>query len=85
MNYRIDIEDFRKIKFMSQNKLAEKLNISQGYLSEIEHKLKSPTLRMLYKIAEELDVCPRLLIKCTIECNECTKKYKCSCECEVNK
>ncbi|HCL4549695.1 XRE family transcriptional regulator [Clostridium botulinum] len=80
MKHKINVEEYRKKNFISQNKLAKKINISQSYLSSVEREIKSPTLRMLYRIAEELDVCPRLLIKCTIECSECKKQYKCICE-----
>lgn len=80
MNYKINIEKYRNIKRISQNKLSKKLKISQSFISAIERKEKSPTIRMLYRIAEELDVCPRLLIRCTIECKDCTKEYKCICE-----
>ncbi|RXM79615.1 XRE family transcriptional regulator [Clostridium tetani] len=79
MKQKTNIEKYRKIKFISQNKLAKKIGISQSYLSAMEREEKSPTLRMLYRIAEKLDVCPRLLIHCTIDCKECTKKYKCIC------
>lgn len=75
--HKINIEKYRMEKFISQNILARKINISQSYLSAVERELKSPTLRMLYRIADELDVCPRLLISCRIECKKCTKIYKC--------
>lgn len=80
MEPRINIAKYRKIKFISQNKLAKKIKISQSYLSALERNEKSPTIRTLYKIGNELDVCPRLLVRCTIDCKECTKKYKCFCE-----
>ncbi|NFQ84137.1 helix-turn-helix transcriptional regulator [Clostridium sporogenes] len=80
MKHKINIEKYRKENFISQNKLAKKIGISQSYLSAIIREEKSPTLRMLYRIADELDVCPRLLLKCTIECSECNKKWNCVCE-----
>ncbi|BDR81067.1 helix-turn-helix domain-containing protein [Clostridium tetani] len=79
MNHKINVEKYRKMKFISQNRLAKKIGISQSYLSAVEREEKSPTLRMLYRIAEKLDICPRLLIRCKINCEECTKKYKCIC------
>lgn len=78
MQHKINIEKYRKMKFISQNQLAKKIGISQSYLSAVERGLKSPTLRMLYRIAEELNICPRLLIECTIECSNCSKKCICS-------
>ncbi|NEZ46118.1 helix-turn-helix transcriptional regulator [Clostridium niameyense] len=71
MQHKINIEKYRKMKFISQNQLAKKIGISQSYLSAIERGLKSPTLRMLYRIAEELNICPRLLICSETNCNEC--------------
>lgn len=79
MEPKINIEKYRKMKFISQKKFAQKINISQSYLSALERQQKSPTIRMLFKIANELDVCPRLLIRCTIECKNCNKKHKCIC------
>jgi len=78
--HKINIEKYRMKISISQNQLANKIGISQSYLSAIERGLKSPTIRMLYRIADKLDVCPRLLICCTIKCNKCTIKYKCNCE-----
>lgn len=76
-NNNLYIQKYRIINNISQRDLAKRIHISQGYLSEIERGIKSPTIRMLYKIAEELDVCPRSLIHCKIECSDCFKKYKC--------
>lgn len=78
--HKINIEKYRKKNFISQNKLAHFIGISQSYLSAVERNQKSPTLRMLYRISDELDVCPRLLISCKMNCEECTKKYKCICD-----
>ncbi|MFV3012941.1 helix-turn-helix domain-containing protein [Clostridium botulinum] len=77
MEHKINVENYRKKNFISQNKLAKRIGISQSYLSAVERELKSPTVRMLYRIAEELDICPRLLIRCTIECSKCNKRWKC--------
>ncbi|WP_142415466.1 helix-turn-helix domain-containing protein [Hathewaya massiliensis] len=80
MQQKVNIKKYREKKTLSQNKLAKKIGVSQSYLSAIEREEKSPTIRMLFKIAHELNVCPRLLIRCTIECKYCTKKYKCLCD-----
>lgn len=68
--YKINIKKYRKKQFISQNKLAKKIGISQSYLSAIEREEKSPTLRMLYKIAKELKVCPKLLFTCNNNCKK---------------
>ncbi|KEI16869.1 helix-turn-helix transcriptional regulator [Clostridium botulinum C] len=78
--HKINIKKYRRKMLLSQNKLARRIEISQSYLSAVEREEKSPTLRMLYKISDELNVCPRLLIQCKIDCKNCIKKYKCKCE-----
>ena len=57
-NPRLSLKEIRKSKGISQKSLAKKLNMSQGYISEIEKGIKSPTVRMLYKIAFVLETCP---------------------------
>lgn len=58
----LKIKDVRIAKKISQNALARKIGMSQGYLSELESNKKSPTLRQLCKIAEALDVDPWELV-----------------------
>ena len=79
-NPRLDILKYRILLNVSQRQLARKLGISQGYLSEIEHCKKSPTLRMLFRIADELSVCPLILICCDVDCETCPKEYKINCD-----
>lgn len=69
-NPRLSLKEIRKSKGISQKSLAKKLNMSQGYISEIEKGLKSPTVRMLYKIANALEICPHVLLPVTIYCKE---------------
>lgn len=75
----IELTYFRDHKKISQKKLAQKLQISQGYISDIEKGKKSPTVRMLYRFAEALEICPRLLLPCIIK-----SKENFNCECELN-
>lgn len=49
---------------MSQDDVAASCGITQGYLSAVENNKKSPTFRVLCKIAEALEVCPKELIRC---------------------
>lgn len=79
MQQKINIKKYREKKGLSQNKLAKKIGVSQSYLSALERDEKSPTMRMLFKIANELNICPRLIIECTISCTECNKECKCIC------
>ena len=71
-NPQLNLKRIREQKKVSQKELAEKLNMSQGYISEIEKNIKSPTIRMLYEIANALEVCPHALLPVTIYCeNNC--------------
>ncbi len=65
-NPQLNLRYYRKRKRISQKQLAYKLNISQGYISEIEKGIKSPTIRMLYEIAHALEICPHVLLPVTI-------------------
>lgn len=56
------IKEVRLSKNLSQMELAKKSGISQSYLSELESNKKSPTLRLLCKIAEALNVQPEELV-----------------------
>jgi len=52
----IKIKEIRLEKGLTQTQLARLANVSQSYLSELEHNKKSPTVRELCKIAEALKV-----------------------------
>ncbi|MCB7129531.1 MAG: helix-turn-helix transcriptional regulator [Candidatus Brocadiales bacterium] len=41
---------------MRQNELAERVGVSSNYLSLIENERREPTISLLRKLAEELDV-----------------------------
>lgn len=62
MDAYVKIREVRQEKNISQKELARKAEISQSYLSELEHNKKSPTLRQLCKIAEALNVKPGDLV-----------------------
>ena len=50
------IKYFRKIKKLTQEKLAEKANISLDYLGKIEVNINHPGLVTIFKIAKALGV-----------------------------
>lgn len=52
----LQIKMNRKFKKISQFELAEKVGISQTYLSQLENNFKNPGLSLLVKIATELNV-----------------------------
>lgn len=70
--YKLKIKQYRINKHIRQFELAKKLNISQNYLSELEHVKYPIKISTLYKIAKALDVCPKDLIECN--CPICKKK-----------
>jgi transcriptional regulator with XRE-family HTH domain len=57
-NYKVGrhIQKLRKEKGLTQEELADKLHISLSYVGKIETGLRKPNMKMLYKIAEKLDV-----------------------------
>ncbi len=61
----IAISTLRRIRGLSQEKLAEKANISRSLLSNIEapNMAYSFSLNVLYNIADALDIAPEDLIK----------------------
>lgn len=64
----IAISSLRKLRGMSQEKLAEKANISRSLLSVIEapNSAHSFSLEVLYDIADALDVTPADLINASL-------------------
>ena len=58
-----NLKKFRKKRKISQMKLAEMLDTSTSYIGEIEINRKTPSMEMVEKIANALDVEPfRLFI-----------------------
>lgn len=52
----VRIKEIRKSKGLSQEKLAEKAETSANYLSRMERGTENPTLDMLIKISDALEV-----------------------------
>lgn len=50
------IRNFRKERGLTLTELAERLNVSPSYLSSIERNVKKPTIPMLKKISELLNI-----------------------------
>ncbi len=50
------IKNYRNLKRLSQEKLAELTDVSQEHISKIESGLKVPSLELLISIANALDV-----------------------------
>jgi transcriptional regulator with XRE-family HTH domain len=47
-------KELRKQKKLTQPELADKMNISKGYVSELENKNKTPSLKVYYKLKKIL-------------------------------
>ncbi|MFQ8601159.1 MAG: helix-turn-helix transcriptional regulator [Oscillospiraceae bacterium] len=56
MDYRELIIKKRKEHDLSQNKLAKLVGVSQPFINEIEKGRKSPSIEVLFKICEVLDI-----------------------------
>ena len=71
------IKIYRLQNKLTQKELALKCNLSQSHISELEHNLKSPTVKTLESIANALNVCifDLLEYKCNIDCAEKKNKY----------
>ncbi|EKQ56338.1 MULTISPECIES: helix-turn-helix transcriptional regulator [unclassified Clostridium] len=82
-NHIIELRYYRKMRKISQRNLAKKMDLTQGYISKIENGIESPTIRMLYRFADALEICPRLLLPCIIKI-ECKDNNYIKCECELN-
>lgn len=52
----LQIKMNRKFKKINQSELAEKVGITQTYLSQIENNLKNLGLSLLVQIATELNI-----------------------------
>jgi len=57
-----NIKKYRREKGMSQETLAEKINLSVNYIGMLERSEKLPSLTTLIKIANALDVTTDILL-----------------------
>jgi len=64
----------RESKGLSQEELADQCSIHRTYVSQLERGLKSPTLRLVWKICASLEVSPLSLIADVQKCTESTRK-----------
>lgn len=51
-----NIRYYRKLKSLSQNELAELLDVSREHLAKVETAKRYASLQLLFKIAKVLDV-----------------------------
>lgn len=60
------IKETRKKCGLTQEQLAEKLDISVEYVSQIERGLKMPSMQMFIKLVDVLDVSSDYLLRDTV-------------------
>lgn len=70
------LRQLRESKGLSQEELADQCSIHRTYVSQLERGLKSPTLRLLWKICASLEINPLSLIADVQSCTENSKKAK---------
>ena len=51
-----NIKKFRELKGLTQNELAEKVDLSREYIADIERGLKNISLRKFYMIVDVLNI-----------------------------
>ena len=56
-----NLKKYRKAKKLSQMKIAEQCDTSAGYIGEIEIGKKFPSVEMIERLAETLEIRPHLL------------------------
>lgn len=57
------VREWRLVRLMNQRDLAERAELTQDAISEIEQGKRQPRVKTLAKIARALDVEPRELLK----------------------
>lgn len=57
-----NIRIYRQAKKLTQEKLAEEIDVSSSYIGYLERGQKSPSLELLEKMAKALDITPALLL-----------------------
>ena len=58
----INIRYYRRLKNLTQEELAEKVDVSSPYIGYLERGQKSPSLELLNRIACALNIEPALLL-----------------------
>lgn len=60
------IKEIRKKRGLTQEQLAEKVDITLEYISQIERGLKIPSMQVFIKLVEVLDVSADYLLRDTV-------------------
>ncbi len=62
-----NVRKWRKMRGISQETLAEKAQLHPTYVSGVESGNRNPTVKVVGRIAEALDVEPGQLLEATVE------------------
>ena len=60
---RVNVRHYRKLKGMSQERLALDAGMERSYVSDLERGTRNPSVRALGRLAKALDVEPKLLLQ----------------------
>jgi len=69
-----NIRLFRQTKGLTQEKLAELVNVSSSYIGYLERGLRAPSLDLLARIGTALEVEPTVLLYSTLDDSDPTLK-----------
>lgn len=75
MNIGNAIKELRIKRKMSQQELAERLKISQGFLSLIEKNSREPSFGLISNIAKELKIPEQLVFLLACEKSTASRRY----------
>lgn len=63
MNIGLKLRNLRKIKQLTQEELAERTDLSKGYISQIESGQSSPSMETFLQLLEVLGTSPETFLK----------------------
>lgn len=73
MNFGTTIKQLRKRRGINQQILADRLGVTQTYLSLVESDQKTPSIKLINSLSEELKVPPSILAYLTLNKKEISK------------
>lgn len=57
------MRQFRETRQISQEELAQRVNLHRTYISDIERGTRNPTLKVLWRLADAFEIKPSILVK----------------------
>ncbi|BDG27217.1 MULTISPECIES: helix-turn-helix domain-containing protein [Thermus] len=57
------LRTLREERGLSQGALAKKIGVTQGYIHQLERGIRRPSIRVLLRLAQALDVPPETLLR----------------------